>query len=129
MRYLILVLLSLPVILIALVNIITQYKMKRISINRFRHQIVLWLIILIVLACSFPVYNYISGKPVLDSRELSAFDIVQTTAIIYLIYIVNNHRRKIEQNERLIHDLHQELSIRLSAGASNTNGDVVGRDK
>lgn len=114
MRYIILVLLNLPVILLALVNIITQYKMKKVEPRRFRFQIILWLVILIVLVSSFPLYNYLSGKPILDSSELSLFDIVQTTAIIYLFYIMNDHRRKIERDERTIRDLHQEISIRLS---------------
>lgn len=118
MRYVILVLLNAPIILLALVNIITQYKMKRISSNRFRHQIILWLVIMMVLVASFPTYNHINGRSILDASELSAFDIAQTTAIIYLIYIINNFRRKIEQSERTIRDLHQEVSIILS----NKNG-------
>lgn len=114
MRYIILVLLNLPVIFIALINIITQYKMKKMSQARFRHQIVLWLIILIVLVCSFPIYNLTRGYEIFDSSELSLFDIVQTTGIVYLVYILNNQRRKIEQNEKILRDLHQELSIKLS---------------
>lgn len=74
----------------------------------------LWLLILIVLVGSFPVYNYLSGRPPLDSHELSLFDIVQTTAIVFLFYIANSQRQKMEWNERILRDLHQELSIRLS---------------
>jgi uncharacterized membrane protein len=114
MRYVILVLLNIPIILLALVNIVTQYKLKRISKYRFRQQILLWLVILAVLVSSFPAYNYISGKQILDSSELSLFDIVQTTAIIYMVYIINNHRRKIEHNERVTRELHQEISIKLA---------------
>ena len=100
--------------MLAMVNVLTQYKMKKISDRRFRHQIILWLIILVVLVSSFPIYNHLNGKPLLDSSELSSFDIIQTTAIIYMIYIINNHRRKIEYNERVIRDLHQEISIKLA---------------
>lgn len=114
MRYIILVLLNLPVILLALVNIITQYKMKKVSSRRFRHQVIMWLLLLIFLICSFPLYNSLNNKPIFDADQLSAFDIVQTTAIIYMVYALNNHRRKLENNERLIRDMHQELSIRLS---------------
>jgi len=66
------------------------------------------------LVCSFPIYNLLSGKPLLDSSELSLFDIVQTTAIILIFYVVNRQRQRIEQNEKIIRDLHQELSIKLS---------------
>lgn len=118
MRYIILVILNLPVILLALINIITQYKLKKVDRRRFRFQIVVWMVILVVLISSFPIYNYVMGYPVLDSSELSLFDIIQTTAIIYLFYIINDYRRKIERDERTIRDLHQEISIRLS----DTNG-------
>ncbi len=114
MRYIVLVLLNLPIILLALVNIVTQYKMRRISKTRFRHQIILWIVILIVLIISFPVYNHLNGRPLLDSHELSAFDIVETTAIVFLFYVINYQRQQIERTERLVRDLHQEVSIRLS---------------
>ena len=74
MRYLILVLLNVPIILAALINIITQYKLRKVSVTRFRHQLIIWM----------------------------------------LFYIANNQRQRIDQNERRLRDLHQELSIRLS---------------
>jgi hypothetical protein len=114
MRYLILVLLNLPIIILGFMNIITQYKLKKVDGERFKFQIILWLIILVVLLGSFPLYNYSVDKPLFDSSELSLFDIVEITVIIYLIYIINDHRRKLERSERIIRDLHQEISIRLS---------------
>ncbi len=119
MRYGILVLLNLPVILLALINLVTRHKVGKINKTKFRKQIFLWLITLIVLVSSFPVYNLLSGRPLLDSQELSAFDIVQTTAIIALVYIVNNQRQKSEQTERYLRDFHQELSIKLSQASND----------
>jgi hypothetical protein len=114
MRYIILVLLNLPVILLALVNIITQYKIRKVSKARFRHQIILWLVILVVLVCSFPLYNYLVNKPLFDSSALSLFDIVQTAALVFMFYVVNRQRQQIEQNEQMLHDLHREISIKLA---------------
>lgn len=114
MRYLLLVLLNLPVILLALLNSVTRYKLGKTTKERFRLQFTFWVIVLLVLICSFPIYNILTGRPVLDSHELSLFDIAHTTAIILLFYIVNKQRQKIEWTERTLRDLHQELSIRLS---------------
>lgn len=114
MRYLVLLLLNLPIILLALLNIITQYKTGKIPRQRFRRQLVLWTLILIVIIGSFPAYNLIVGRPALDSTSLSAFDIVEITAIIFLFYAVNDQIRKLDQTERRLRDLHQELSIKLS---------------
>ena len=102
MRYLVLVLLNVPIILAALINIVTQYKLRKVSPARFRHQLIIWLVLMIVLIGSFPLYNISIGHPPLDSSELSLFD------------IVNNQRQRIDQNERRLRDLHQELSIKLS---------------
>jgi hypothetical protein len=100
--------------MLALFNILTQYKMNKVTKKRFQHQLILWLVILFVLICSFPFYNYLVGKPLLDSAELSLFDIVQTTAIIMLFYGANSQRQKIDRAEKTIRDLHQEISIKLS---------------
>lgn len=114
MRYVILVLLNLPIITLALVNIVTQYKLRKVSRSRFRHQLITWSALLIILIASFPVYNIVSGRPLFDATELSSFDIVQTTAIVFLIYIINSQRHRIESNERRVRDLHEALSIKLS---------------
>ena len=115
MRYIILVILNLPIILMALINIVTQYKLGRVSKNRFRHQFILWFIVLVVLILSFPAYNALAGKPLLDSTELSIFDIFHTTGLILLFYVANNQRQRLDQQEKRLRELHQELSIRLSS--------------
>lgn len=115
MRYLALILLNLPIILLALINFVTRYKLSKVEKAKFRRQIIMWIVILIVLVGSFPIYNISTGKALFDSSELSLFDIVQTTVIILLFYIVNNQRQKIERNEKNFRDLHQELSIKLSS--------------
>lgn len=114
MRYLILILLNIPAILLAFVGIITQYKLKPASKRHFQHQLILWVTLSVVLVGSYPAYNYIAGRAPLDSSDLSIFDIVQTTAIVALIYAANTQRQRAESNERRLNDLHQELSIMLS---------------
>ena len=114
MRYLFLIILNLTIVFLALTNTLTLFKLKKISKERFVHQLTLWLILLAVLVGSFPVYNLIVGNPILDSRELSLFDIAQTTAIIAMLYTLHRQRQRSEQSERMIRDLHQELSIKLS---------------
>jgi len=121
MRYLILILLNLPVILVALANVLTQYKMNRISKSRFRRQFFLWIVILVVLVASFPVYNLVVNGPLLDSHDLSLLDIVQTTAIVYLFYIANDLRRRLDKSDKTFRDLHQEISIKLSSKNNDKN--------
>lgn len=114
MRYVILVILNTPIILLAFLNLVTRYKLRRISSRRFWIQFLFWSLLLVVLIGSYPVYNLLSGRAPLDSHELSLFDIVQTTAIMFMLYIINVQRQTMEWNEHRLRDLHQELSIRLS---------------
>lgn len=114
MRYVVLLLLNVPIISVALLNLFTRYKLKKITVRRFKIQMMLWVILMVILVLAFPLYNYYTDQPILDSDELSLFDIIQTTAIIFLFYTINNMRQKNEWNEKRIRDLHQELSIKLS---------------
>ena len=114
MRYLILVIINLPIVFLAFLNIITQYKMKRIDKERFIRQTLLWLIISLVLILAFPIYNLANGRAIFSSVELSFFDIAEVTSIVFLFYTVNNQIRKLNNTERRLRDLHQEMSIILS---------------
>lgn len=100
--------------LLATVNLFTKYKTGRITVQKFKKQMLLWLVIFFVLILSFPVYNTLQGQPPLESASLSSFDIIEITAIVFLIYTVNNQRQKVESTEKRLRDLHQELSIKLS---------------
>lgn len=111
MRYIVLVLLNLPVIFLAFLNLVTKYKLKRINVRRFRVQLTVWVMTLILLVGSYPIYNYLSGRYLLDSYELSLFDIAQTTAVIWLFYMLNNLRQSAEWTDQRLRDLHQQLSI------------------
>lgn len=114
MRYIILVLINLPIIGLAILNFLTKYKLGKISRPRVLKQLLASTALLFILVSSFPVYNMLNGKPPLDSNDLSFFDIIQTTAIIILFYAFNDQRQKNDHTERRLRDLHQELSIKLS---------------
>lgn len=113
MRYTLLILLNLPIVILAFLNLITKFKMNKISSRRFYRQIIFWSILFIVLIASFPVYNLLNGLPAFESSELTSFDIIQTTAIVYLLYTIVNQRQKIDSLETRVRDLHQETSIKL----------------
>jgi len=113
-RYLLLLLLNLPFIFAAILSIITQYKLNKISSRRLIVQIILWVIVLAGLVFALPIYEWLFSNNLTVSEPLSLFDVVQITAIVVVFYVVNRTRAKIDTLERRLRDLHQELSIRLS---------------
>jgi len=78
-------------------------------------QIVAWLIIIAGLALAQPIYEWLFSHNLTETDSLSLFDVIQITAIVIVFYVANRTRAKVEVLERRVQDLHQELSIRLSA--------------
>lgn len=113
-RYLILVLFNTPLIVIAILNSFISYKMKHLSIRRFIVKVSFWIVIFIGLVFSESIYNFLYSNGLTQTEPLSLFDVLQITGIIYVFYLVNRLYVKVDVLERRAHDLHQELSIKLS---------------
>jgi hypothetical protein len=114
-RYLILLLLTAPFIIAALVNALVSFKLSKISRARFTFQCILWTLVFIGLASLRPIYQFLFSNNLTHTEPLSLFDVMQITGIVIVFFIANRSRAKIELLERRVQDLHQELSIRLSA--------------
>lgn len=113
-RYVLLLLINTPFLILAVTSIITRYKMRRITRRRATIQLVLWSVLFIGLAAAEPVYRWLFANNLTNTDSLSLFDVVQITVIIFLLYVVNGLSVRLEQTEKRLGDLHQELSIRLS---------------
>lgn len=113
-RYLVLLLLNIPLISVALISILVDYKMGKLSRKKYVLQIVVWLIILAGLAMAKFIYEFLFSNHLTQTEPLSLFDVMQITGIILVLFMANRSRIKIETLERRVQDLHQELSIRLS---------------
>lgn len=114
-RYLLLLILTLPFILAAVVSQITLYKLGKSSKRRLYTQLIIWTVILFGLISAEGAYEWLHDNGLTQTDSLSLFDVVQIAAIVMLLYITNRSRQKIEVIETRFNDLHQELSIRLSA--------------
>jgi len=113
-RFILLILLNLPFILAGILGAITKYKLGKSSENRLVAQLFLWFAILVGLVIAEPLYEWLYGHQLTQTEPLSLFDVIQITAIIIIFYIATRTRAKLEDVERRLNDLHQELSIRLS---------------
>lgn len=114
-RYLLLLILTLPFILLSILSAITKYKLGRSTKKRLIIQIILWLLVFIGLASTEFIYSWLFQHKLTQTEPLSLFDVIQITAIVIVFYLANRSRSKIEVLEKRVQDLHQELSIRLSS--------------
>ncbi|HEX9153676.1 MAG TPA: hypothetical protein VF809_02550 [Candidatus Saccharimonadales bacterium] len=113
-RYLILLILNAPFIIAALGNALVNFKLRRISRNRFVFQLIMWILVFAGLAAAQPIYQFLFSNNLTHTEPLSLFDVIQITGIVIVLFIANRTRTKVEALERRVQDLHQELSIRLS---------------
>jgi len=113
-RYLVLLILNTPLVLIALLSALVNYKTGKISLKKFIAQVLVWVIIFTGLASAQFIYVFLFSNHLTQTEPLSLFDVIQITGIILVLFMTNRSRIKIESLERRVQDLHQELSIRLS---------------
>jgi ethanolamine transporter EutH len=113
-RYLILVLLNTPLIVAALLGILVDFKMNKISRKKMIFQTSIWLLIFTGLASAKYIYQFLFSNKLTQTEPLSLFDVIQITGIITVLFIANRSRIKTDRLERRVQDLHQELSIKLS---------------
>jgi len=113
-RYLLLVILNVPLIIAGTVNAVVSYKLGHSSRRRFITRIIVWIIIFLSLLFTKSIYDFLFSNKLTQTEPLSLFDVAQITGIIFTFYIANQAYIRADLLERRIQDLHQELSIRLS---------------
>jgi len=114
-RYLLLILLNTPFIIAAILSAVVNYKLHKISIRRLIIRTVLWVLVFIGLVAAESIYNFLFRNGLTQTEPLSLFDVIQITAVVFVIYIAGRTRTKLDNLERRVNDLHQELSIRLKS--------------
>ena len=87
-------------------------------------QTTIWLTIFVGLAFTYQIYRFLFSNNLTQSEPLSLFDVMQITGVIVVLYMANRSRIKIENLERRVQDLHQELSIRLSEKPDQTKNNM-----
>ena len=113
-RYLILVLLNAPLVLVAILNAMVSYKLKHISKKRLFLKLSFWISTFIVLILIEPIYNFLYSEGLTQTEALSLFDVILITASMFMFFLINKLYVKVDVNERRLNDLHQEISIRTS---------------
>lgn len=113
-RYLLLLILNLPLILMAIMAIITRYKLRKASRRRTVAHLLFWLLILTGLIFAQPLYEWLFSSGYTDTDSLSLFDVIQITAIVAILYVVTRMRSRVDTLEQKLASLHREMSILMS---------------
>lgn len=114
-RYLLLVLINLPIIIAAVVGLLVQFKLRKIALRVYMIKTGFWLLILLCLSMTEPIYHFLYSNKLTQTEPLSLFDVIEITGIIVSLFLIGRYRQRLSNLEHLVRELHQELAIKLSS--------------
>jgi hypothetical protein len=112
-KYLLLVLINLPIVLIGVARAITRYKTKpaRISRDKCVLEVVFWLAIGVALSFVEPIYNTLIQHNLTDSPPMSLFDVVVLTLFVFCLLMIVEVNEELTAQKKTISRLHEKLAI------------------
>lgn len=113
-KYNILIILCLPILLLFLVRIYDNFKRSKISTRGLVILLIFWSILTLGILFNQQIFNYLDQSNLIQSTPLSLYDVLQITAIIFLIYLVFRQAYKIEDLQNKLSKLNEEIALRNS---------------
>lgn len=110
-RYILLVLLNLPLLLVGIISTITDYKTSRISRRKYRLGLLLWAVAAICLVMTEPTYNALIRYNLTNSTPMSLFDIVLLTIVLYCLFLIRQANIRTTLLSRKLARLHENLAV------------------
>jgi polyferredoxin len=112
-KYLLLVLINAPIVLIGVVRAITRYKTKpaRISKNKAVVEVLFWLVIGGGLSFVQPLYNTLVKYNLTDSAPMSLFDVAVLTLFVFALLLVVETNEELTALKRTVTRIHEKLAI------------------
>ena len=111
-KYNILIILCLPILLLFIVRIYDNYKRSKVSTRGMIILLIFWSILTLGILFNQQIFNYLDQSKLIQSTPLSLYDVLQITAIIFLIYVVFRQAFRIEDLQNKLSKLNQEIAIR-----------------
>ena len=112
-KYLLLVLVNAPIVLIGIVRAITRYKTKpaRISKSKCVIEVIFWLSIWVALSLIEPLYNTLIRHNLTDSPPMSIFDVVLLTLLIFCLLLIVETNEELTALKKMTSRMHEQMAI------------------
>jgi hypothetical protein len=111
-KYLILILLNIPLLTVGIVSAITEYKAARsISRRKCIALVVFWLLVALALVALEPLYNVLVRANLTDSPPLSLFDMGLLTIIVFCLFFIMKMYSKMAVLNQKISRIHERLAM------------------
>jgi hypothetical protein len=110
-KYLLIVILNLPIAIIGILWSTASYKTKSMTKKRYRLEVLFWVLIVISLISIEPIYNILIRANLTDSSPLSLIDIAALTLIVFCLFLIERLQEKITDLNKKFSTLHEEIVI------------------
>ena len=112
-KYLLLILINAPIVLLGIVRAITRYKTKpaRISKNKAVYEVLFWLSIGVALSFAQPIYNALVRYNLTDSTPMSLFDVAVLTLFVFALLLIVETNEELTSLKKTVSRLHEKLAI------------------
>jgi hypothetical protein len=113
-KYLLVIILNMPFVLLGFIRAVESYKHGRISRSRLVTWTVFWLIVAAGLFLALPGYEYLQAHNLTDSTPLSIFDVIAITGVNFALTLVFRLYSKNDRLEQRLNQLNRECSMLLA---------------
>jgi hypothetical protein len=110
-KYAILVIVNLPLLLIAIVGTLTNYKTGRISKKKASFEVVFWLTIGMLLVLIEPIYNTLIRHDLTNSAPMNIFDVALLTLFVLSVLLIKQSNEKVSQLNKKISRMHESIVL------------------
>lgn len=110
-RYVLLVIINTPLLLVGIVSALTNYNTRRISKKRCVGEIIFWLTIGVGLVFVEPIYNVLVRHNLTNSTPMSLFDMLLLTLILFCLLLIKSTNERTARLHRTISRMHENIAI------------------
>lgn len=110
-RYVLLVLINIPLLLVGVVSALTSYNTRRISKKRCIGEVVFWLVVGVGLLFVEPLYNALVRHNLTNSTPMSLFDMLLLTLILFCLLLIKSTNERTANLQKKISRMHEDLVI------------------
>jgi hypothetical protein len=110
-KYVLLVLINSPLIILAVLMAVTGYKTGRSTRRRCGVVVTFWLMVGIGMFFVEPAYDSLVRANLTDSPPMSVFDIILLTGIIFLMLLIVQLYERLTTLSRKVSKMHEGIAI------------------
>jgi hypothetical protein len=110
-RYVLLVIINIPLLVVGIVSALTHYNTRRISKKRCIAEVVFWVLVGIGLIFVEPVYNVLVRHNLTNSTPMSLFDMILLTLILFCLLFIKSTNERTASLQRKISRMHENIAI------------------